>query len=218
MNEPCQYMNLLLDYMLDDLDPKTKKKFEKHLADCDECLKLFAMIHKNETEIDFEKKKFEFKPKTDLQAFKKRIHKSLYTKYPWTDHEDNTRSKKYLLSDYQLNLKIDDNLHTRIENINPYPYTRKVKDYQINLYVVRVNEAKINIEINVTKTKHTQELKNIYVKLVKSDWDEKLRPLKNGTTSFFDLDYAPYRLIIEENSQPACGIFFEITKDGLIGQ
>ncbi|KPA10348.1 hypothetical protein MHK_009451 [Candidatus Magnetomorum sp. HK-1] len=217
MNETCQYMHLLLDYMLDDLDPKTKKTFEKHLADCDECLHLFAMIHKNETETNIEEiKSFEFKSKSDWQAFKKRIHENLFTKHPWTDQDDKTRTNKYILPDYQLNLKIDDNLHTRIENINPYPYTRKVKDYQINLYVVRINETKINIEINVTK--NTQDFKNIYVKLIKSDWDEKLRPLKDGKISFFDLDYASYRLIIEENSQPACGIFFEITKDGLIGQ
>jgi hypothetical protein len=203
---------MFIDYILGDLKPKRKKEFETHLSECKDCLDLFVLIHEQETEIDFENMK-----RTDLkenwQNVKDSLYEKLYHKYSWA--EQNIETRKYRMSENQMDQNIEDYFQTHIEHIEPYPYTRNKKEYQIDFYISRINKRTIKAEINISK--NNQSLSHLYTRLIRDDWDKKSSPLKNGMVSFSELEYGSYQLVIEENTQAKCAVFFELTKDGLIG-
>jgi len=211
MKSECPHKDLFIDYLLNNLDLQKKQRLETHMSDCKTCLDLFVKIHKEQIVSIKELSNSEHDERNALKQFRNKLYKTYFFK----DQNETTRKHERFSTDYLLNETVDNYIQTQIETIIPYPYVRRIKDIQLNLYIVRVNKKRLNLNIYVPKEDNS--LINTYVKLIRDGKYPYIEQLKDGMASFEEINYGSNRLFIEQNGKPVCGICFELTKDGLIG-
>ncbi|QTA90861.1 Uncharacterized protein dnm_069230 [Desulfonema magnum] len=200
MKSACIELETFADYLWGDISEQEIEDMEKHLSECDECRRLFAIANtvlKEEDSFDLEPLS-EKKAQSVWQQIKGKIG-TLYqwvrelpaqiAEYPWfnvfepADAFTGVRSKKTPPAE---------------QFIDYIRFVRDINELQAEIYVSKTGDASACMKIRVLK--QGQQAKNVRLTLKKDGEKDISFPLRDNApyVAFEDLIFGRYELLITQ--------------------